>query len=130
MTSAATAPEYNVFRPDGGLFKNRHDETVFTLGAAEQISTRIGGSIRPVGETPLEGLDEHLIPEGAHWTPEGPQGQLWAVRWDSATGAVKAQGYPRGSGEFHGEAQDLPAARREALRIAALIADGKTREGR
>jgi hypothetical protein len=80
------------------------------------------------GESPLEGLDEHLIPEGAHWTPEGPHGELWVIRWYASVGIVAATGYPRGSGEFNDEAADLPAARREALRIAGLIADGKTRE--
>jgi|SRR5579859_53804 len=80
------------------------------------------------GETPLEQLDEHLIPEGAHWTPEGPHGELWAVRWYSATGIVEARGYPHGSGEFHGKAADLQAARREALRIAGLISNGQTGE--
>lgn len=80
------------------------------------------------GESPLEQLDEYLIPEGAHWTPEGPQGQLWVIRWYSDMGIVEAQGYPHGSGEFSGHAADLPAARREALRIARMIADGKTGE--
>jgi hypothetical protein len=80
------------------------------------------------GETPLESLDEHLIPEGAHWTPEGPHGELWVIRWHSSTGIVAATGYPRGSGEFNGEAADLPAARRETLRMAKLISDGQTRE--
>lgn len=78
------------------------------------------------GEVPLEVLDEHLIPEGAHWTPEGPHGELWAVRWYWDMGIVEAQGYPRGSGEFSGHAADLPAARREALRIAGLISNGQT----
>lgn len=80
------------------------------------------------GESPLEVLDEHLIDDGAHWTPEGPQGQLWVIRWYWDMGIVEAQGYPHGSGEFSGHAADLPEARREALRIAGLIADGKTRE--
>ena len=80
------------------------------------------------GESPLGVLDECLTDEGAHWTPEGPHGELWVVRWHSLTGIVAATGYPRGSGEFNGEAADLPAARREALRIAGMIADGKTRE--
>ncbi len=80
------------------------------------------------GETPLKQLDERLIPEGAHWTPEGPHGELWVIRWDSATGTVYGRGYPLLYGEIHGEAADLPAARREVLRIAKLISDGQTKE--
>lgn len=80
------------------------------------------------GESPLEVLDEHLTEDGAHWTPEGPHGELWVIRWYAAVGIVAATGYPRGSGEFNGQAADLRAARREALRIAGLIADGKTRD--
>lgn len=79
-------------------------------------------------ETPLVGLDETLIFDGAHWTAEGPHGVLWVIRWHSATGRAWAWKFPKGRAAFHCDAADLPAARREALRIAALIADGITRE--
>jgi hypothetical protein len=74
--------------------------------------------------------EEYLIPEGAHWTTEGPHGQDWVIRWNSATGTVQARRWQHSlPGSFSAEAGDLPAARLEALRIAGLIADDKTREG-
>jgi hypothetical protein len=80
------------------------------------------------GEAPLDGLDETLVHDGAHWTAEGPRGALWVIRWSSAVSNVTAWKFPRGRTGFRAAAADLPAARREAARIAALIADGKTRE--
>jgi hypothetical protein len=78
---------------------------------------------------PRTRLDEYVIPEGAHWTTEGPHGQDWVIRWNSATGTVQARRWQHGMpGSFSAEAGGLPAARLEALRIAGLIADGKTRE--
>ena len=81
------------------------------------------------GETPLLALDETVIFDGAHWTAEGPRGALWVIRWHSGTGTVTAWRGARGRVAFRGEAADLPAARREAARIAKAISDGQTREG-
>ena len=78
---------------------------------------------------PLDALDEYLIPTGAHWTPQGPHGEDWVMRWNRVTGTVQARRWSHEPGTgFSAEAGDLPAARREVLRIAGLIADGKTRE--
>jgi hypothetical protein len=53
--TAQLAREYEVVWPGGDLFANRYSEAVFTLAAAEQASTRIGGTIRLAGtETPKE----------------------------------------------------------------------------
>jgi hypothetical protein len=67
------------------------------------------------------------VHDGAHWTGEGPRGALWIIRWSSAAGTVTAWKHPNGRTGFRAIAGDLPAARREAARIAALIADGKTK---
>jgi hypothetical protein len=126
-----TAPKaYEVVWPDGGTYANRHGETVLTADEARTTAQATGGKWRAAGngETPLDGLDETLIHDGAHWTAEGPRGALWVVRWHSGTGTVTAWKSPVGRIGFRAAAGDLPAARREAARIAALIADGKTKE--
>ena len=70
---------------------------------------------------------EHLIPTGAHWTTEGPHGEDWVIRWNRETQTVQARPFAHASpGWFSAEAGDLPAARREATRIAKLIGDGQT----
>jgi hypothetical protein len=79
--------------------------------------------------TTTAALGEHLIPEGAHWTTEGPHGEDWVIRWNRATGTVQARRWQHSlPGSFSAEADNLPAARLEAHRIAGMIADGKTRE--
>jgi hypothetical protein len=79
---------------------------------------------------PLDSLGEHLIPTGAHWTTEGPRGENWVIRWNRTTGTVQARRWSHDApGSFSAEAADLPAARGEVLRIAGLVADGKTSEG-
>ena len=61
------------------------------------------------GESPLAGLDETLIHDGAHWIAEGPKGALWVIRWHSGTGKVWAWRGARGRISFRCEAADLPA---------------------
>jgi hypothetical protein len=109
--------------PDWGMDGGPLTET------AEEWAAKVRAR-REAGETPLDGLDETLTHDGAHWTAEGPRGALWIIRWfgSSGTGAVAAWKHPRGRTVFEAAAGDLPAARREAARIAALIADGKTKE--
>jgi hypothetical protein len=128
----STAKAYEVTWPDGGTYANRHGETVLTAAEARTTAQATGGKWRAAGngETPLGGLDENLVQDGAHWTAEGPHGALWIIRWfgSSGTGAVAAWKHPKGRTGFEVAAGDLPAARREAARIAALIADGKTKE--
>lgn len=80
------------------------------------------------GETPLEGLDEQIRHDGAEWIAVSPGGRLWVIRWFSGTGNVAGIDGNSYVTRFRGTAADLPAARREAARIAALIADGKTKE--
>lgn len=80
------------------------------------------------GETPLAGLDETLVHDGAHWIAEGPRGALWIIRWFSTSGNVAGMTAKGFRTWFRATAEDLPAARREAARIAALIADGETKE--
>jgi hypothetical protein len=80
------------------------------------------------GETALTGLDENLIHDGAHWLAEGPRGSFWIIRWHSGAGKVWAWRSPNGRIGFRCAAADLPAARRQADRIAQLIQDGKTKE--
>lgn len=116
--------------PDGGIYANRHGETVLTADEARTTAQATGGTWRAAGngETPLDGLDEKVVFDGAHWIAEGPRGALWIIRWSSAGGAVAAWKHPRGRTGSEAKAGDLPAARREAARIAAAIADGKTKE--
>lgn len=80
------------------------------------------------GQTPLTGLDEKIRRDGAEWIAESPGGRLWVIRWFSGSGNVAGIDSLSYATRFRGTAADLPAARREALRIAALIADGITRE--
>ena len=124
------AKAYEVTWPDGGTYANRHGETVLTAEEARTTAQATGGTWRAAGngETPLAGLDETVVFDGAHWIAEGPRGTLWVVRWSSAAANVTAWKFPRGRTGFRARAEDLPAARREAARIAAAIADGKTRE--
>jgi hypothetical protein len=107
--------------PDWGQDREPLTETAGEWDA--KISARC-----EAGVTPLHHLDENLVHDGVHWTAEGPRGALWIIRWSSATGNMRAWKPPRGRAGFQAAAADLPAARREAARIAALIADGKTRE--
>ena len=126
----STAKAYEVTWPDGGTYANRHGETVLTAEEARTTASATGGTWRAAGngETPLDGLDETVVHDGAHWTAEGPRGALWVIRWSSAAANVTAWKHPRGRTGFEAPAGDLPAAWREAARIAALIADGKTKE--
>lgn len=79
--------------------------------------------------TTTTALGEHPIPAGAHWTTEGPHGEDWVIRWNSATGTVQARRWQHGEpGSFSAEAADLPAARREVLQIAGMIADDESGE--
>jgi hypothetical protein len=80
------------------------------------------------GEAPLEGLDEQIRHDGAEWITESPGGRLWVIRWFSGSGNVAGIDSDSYVTRFRGTATDLPAARREALRMAGMIADGKTRE--
>jgi len=81
------------------------------------------------GDSPLAGLGEEILHDGAEWAVESPGGRLWVVRWFSGSGSVAGMDGHCYVVRFRGKAADLPAARREALRIAALIDEGKTREG-
>jgi hypothetical protein len=130
--TAVTAKAWEVIWPDGGIYANRHGETVLSAADAEAAARATGGTWRAAGngEIPLEGLDETLVHDGGHWTAEGPRGALWVIRWSSGTGTVTAWKFPRGRAGFRATAGDVQAARRETARIAALIADGKTREER
>jgi hypothetical protein len=113
MTAPAKA--YEVIWPDGGTYSNRHGETVLTEAEAKATARAIGGRWRRAagpsgddqqeldrlraamaGETPLEGLGETVVHDGAHWTAEGPRGALWIIRWfgSSGTGAVAAWKHP------------------------------------
>ena len=66
--------------------------------------------------------------DGFLWLATGPGESLWFIRWAEASGAVAAFGSCSSSPRFRGTASDIGEARREAARIAALIAAGKTRE--
>ena len=93
----------------------------------DTVITRLRAAM--AGLTPLEGLDENLIHDGAHWTAEGPKGELWVIRWHSGAGSAwAARRAQPGRIHFPCEAADLPAARREAARIAKAISDGQTKE--
>lgn len=109
-------------QPCGGLVR-------VTSGTSVKAVAEFDGAAMS-GESPVESLDECPIPEGAHWTVQGPDG-MWVIRWNEATGTVQARRFDHGSPDgFSAEAADLPAARREVLRIAGLIDDGKAREDR
>jgi hypothetical protein len=140
----APGTAYEVRWPDGGIYANRHGETVLTEDEAKATAPAIGGTwhraVPPAdetlarlraamaGETPLEGLDEQIRHDGAEWIAVSPGGRLWVIRWFSGTGNVAGIDGNSYVTRFRGTAADLPAARREAARIAALIADGKTKE--
>ena len=97
-----------------------------------------GMDSEPLTETPEEwrakydarraDLDEKIRHDGAEWIAVSPGGRLWVIRWFSGTGNVAGIDGNSYVTRFRGTAADLPAARREAARIAALIADGKTKE--
>jgi hypothetical protein len=98
-------------------------KTYFEMTPAEREDYLNG-----IGALPLE--DEYLIPTGARWTCESGAGGDWVIRWNRETRTVQARPFSNSvPGSFSAEADNLPAARREVLRIARLIADGKTEEG-
>jgi hypothetical protein len=93
----------------------------------DTVITRLRAAMS--GESPLAALGEEILPDGAEWAAESPGGRLWVVRWFSGSGSVAGMDSVCYATRFRGKAGDLQAARREALRIAGLIGDGKTREG-
>lgn len=79
---------------------------------------------RQDGAEPLEDMDETLPWDGGQWMMDAPGGKAWVIRWFSRSGNVAAWRFPRGGRTHRGHAVDLAAARREVLRIAAVI-DGR-----
>jgi len=80
------------------------------------------------GELPLEGLGEQLLASAACWTAKAPDGTAWDLRWfrDGRT-LTATTGTPLRVG-FRVKARSIQVARQQAVRIAHLIADGKTKE--
>jgi hypothetical protein len=78
----------------------------------------------------LPATDEALVHDGATWYADGPRGGPWVIKWHEERGTVSAwqTGTKGVKPRFRGDASDIHQARREAARIASLIADGKTRE--
>jgi hypothetical protein len=74
-------------------------------------------------EWPLEG-------GGIAWQALGPRDALWQVRWEPERPEpnIRAYRYSGGAGGLYGHAVTAEEARTEAVRIAGLIASGKTRE--
>lgn len=77
---------------------------------------------------PLVDLGERVTGLGLTWMTEGPRGRRWVIGWNEARGGgVKGWDYRTGRTGFLGTASGVEEARSEALRIAGLIAAGKTR---
>lgn len=76
-------------------------------------------------ETSLAALDETVRHDGAEWITEGPRGALHLIRWFSKSGNVTAWRMPGLKTVHRGRAESIDEARAEAVRMAALIADGK-----
>jgi hypothetical protein len=78
----------------------------------------------------LPATDEATVHDGATWYADGPKGGPWVIKWNEQRGTVSAwQSGTKGvRPRFRGDAAGINEARREAARIAALIAAGKTRE--
>lgn len=74
----------------------------------------------------LADMDEQVTFDGAQWYAEGPRGALWVIRWFSETGNIAAIRCPGARTGHRSTAGDLEAARAEALRLAGIIAAGKT----
>ena len=72
-------------------------------------------------------LNETVIHDGLTWCAEGPKGKLWTIIWQPARAEdnIRAWPFPAGRTKHWGAATEIAAARREAVRIAGLIADGK-----
>lgn len=85
---------------------------------------------REAMEAALPATDEASVHDGATWYADGPTGGPWVIRWHEQRGTVSAwQSGTKGvKPRFRGDAAGISDARREAARIAALIAAGKTRE--
>jgi hypothetical protein len=80
---------------------------------------------------PLSDLNEQATSDGLRWTVQGRRGRVWAIAWEPKRfpeGNVKAWEYKTGRTGFLGHAADEDGARAEALKIAAKIAEGKTRQ--
>jgi len=93
-----------------------HDDSLARLRAAM------------AGETPLESLSELAMGSGEYtWCAEGPDGRLWTIVWQPAreTENMRAWPFPGGRTKHRGHAASVQEARREAVRIAGLIEDGK-----
>lgn len=70
------------------------------------------------------GLNERPTRDGLHaWSARDKRGRRWDIIWYPMTGHLRAWPYPAGVTRFESEPQDLPAARAEAARIAALISE-------
>ncbi len=76
------------------------------------------------GSEPLTHLDEHAWHDNITWYAEGPRGALHLIRWSSKSGNVTAWRGLRGPAVHRGTAQTIEDARREAARMAELIAAG------
>jgi hypothetical protein len=118
----AAAPAYEVIWPDGGTYANRDGKTRLSVDEARATARAIGGRWRLAS---LDHLDETIRFDGAEWMTEGPRGALHLIRWFSKSGNVVAWRMPGTRSVHRGLAQSIEGARGEAVRMAALIADGK-----
>lgn len=78
--------------------------------------------------TALHDLDEFPMADGSYvWTAQGPRGKAWSIVWQPSRAAdnMRAWPYPAGKTRHRATAGDVGTARREAVRMAALIAAGK-----
>jgi len=82
------------------------------------------------GDKPLERLNEWVLASAVCWTAMAPDGAAYDLRWfRDGRILIAVTGQPRQVG-FRAKARTIQEARLQAVRIAALIADGITREDR
>ncbi len=77
------------------------------------------------GSEPLAHLDEQTWHDSVTWYAEGPRGALHLIRWNIESGNITAWRGLRGPAVHRGHAESIEDARREAARMAELIAAGK-----
>jgi hypothetical protein len=100
------------------------------LAAAPENLARLRAEMEAARLAALPATDEKPAHDGATWYAASPRGAVWLVKWDEGRGTVSAwqSGTRYVAPRFRGTATDISEARREAARIAALIAAGQKRE--